>query len=92
MVTLQQQLYSGVMIDLLADVGVTAALNVLVEGLVTSLSAGTVIGALSLDMLDIDDDMQGGVEIIVVAEVTSIVLEFAVSISYAVDAVADVMI
>ena len=80
------------MIDLLADVRSTAARNVLVEGLVTSLSAGTVIGALSRVMLDIDDDMEGGVEIIVVAEVTSIVLEFAVSISYAVDAVADVMI
>ena len=56
-VTLQQQLYSGVMIDLLADVRATAALNVLVEGLVTSLSAGTVIGVLSRVMLDIDDDM-----------------------------------
>ena len=80
------------MIDLLADVRATAALNVLVEGLVTSLSAGTVIGALSRVMVDVDDDMEGGVEITVVADVTSIVLEFAVSTSYAVDAVTVVMI
>ena len=88
-VTLQQQLYSGVMIDLLADVRAAAALNVFVEGLVTSLRAGAVIGALPRVMVDVDDDM---VKVTVVADVMSIALEFPVLVSYVVDAVADVMI
>ena len=77
------------MIDLLADVRAAAALNVFVEGLVTSLRAGAVIGALPRVMVDVDDDM---VKVTVVADVMSIALEFAVSMSYVVDAVADVMI
>ena len=77
------------MIDLLAD---AATLNVLVEGLVTSLRAGTVIGALPRVMVNVDDGMQGDVAITMVADVMSIALEFAVSASYVVDAVADVMI
>ena len=77
------------MIDLLAD---AAALNVLVEGLVTSRRAGTVTGSLPRAMVDVDDDLEGGVEIIVVADVMSIALEFPVLVSYVVDAMADVMI
>ena len=67
------------MIDLLADVRTAAALNVL-------------IGALPRVMFDVDDGMEGAVAITRVADVMSIALEFAVSISYVVDAVADVMI
>ena len=67
------------MIDLLAD---AATLNVLVEGLVTSRRAGTVTGALPRVMVGVDNDMGGGVEITVVA----------VTVSYVVDAVSDVMI
>ena len=77
------------MIDLLAD---AATLNVLVEGLVTSLRAGTVIGALPRVMVNVDDGMQGDVAITMVADVMSIALEFPVLVSYVVDAVADVMI
>ena len=80
------------MIDVLADVRTAAALNVLIEGLVTNLRTDTVIGALPRVMFDVDDDMEGGVAITMVADVMSIALEFAVSMSYVVDAVADVMI
>ena len=80
------------MIALLADVRAAAALNVLVEGLVTSLRAGTVTGALPRVMVNVNDDMEGDVEITVVADVMPIALEFPVLISYVVDAVADVMI
>ena len=76
---LQQKLYSGVMIDLLADVRAAAALNVLVEGLVTSRRAGTVTRALPRVMADVEDDMEGGVGITVVADVMAIALEFAVT-------------
>ena len=78
------------MFGVFADESVAAAFSMLVEGLVIDVRADTVIGVLTGVMLDVDVDMFGDAESIVVAAVV-ITLEFAVPVPYAVGVVAVVI-